>query len=119
MIQPQDTTDTSGLSNFLDDEDAVARTMNQEVFIVSHKTRFPLLGPKYDMHKAALVFLQDHGISGNDAVLPEQMYFEETKEQKIERAAALVRPGGVLGFAVCSPTRFALCAVHSTPTARS
>jgi hypothetical protein len=68
---------------------AVARAMNQDVFIVSHKTRFPLLGPKHDMHKAALGFLQDHGISGNDAVLPEQMYFEETKEQKIDRAAAL------------------------------
>src|SRR6201982_1578180 len=68
---------------------AVARAMNQDVFIVSHKTRFPLLGPKYDMHKAALAFLQDHGISGADAVLPEQIYFEETKEQKIDRAAAL------------------------------
>jgi hypothetical protein len=59
------------------------------VFIVSHKTRFPLLGPKYDMHKAALAFLQDHGIAGADSVSPEQIYFEETKEQKIDRAAAL------------------------------
>jgi hypothetical protein len=68
---------------------AVARAMNQDVFIVSHKTRFPLLGPKYYMYKAALSFLQDHGISSRDAVLPEQIYFEETKEQKIERTAAL------------------------------
>jgi hypothetical protein len=68
---------------------AVARAMNQEVFIVSHKTRFPLLGPKHDMHKAALTFLADHGISGANAVLPERIYFEETKEQKIDRAAAL------------------------------
>src|ERR1700755_1308159 len=68
---------------------AVARTMNQEVFIVSHKTRFPLLGPKHDMHKAALTFLADHGVSGADSVLPEHIFFEETKEQKIDRAAAL------------------------------
>jgi hypothetical protein len=68
---------------------AAARVMKQEVFIVSHKTRFPLLGPKHDMHKAALAFLQDHGISGAGAVAPQQIFFEETKEQKIDRAAAL------------------------------
>jgi hypothetical protein len=66
-----------------------ARVMKQEVFIVSHKTRFPLLGPKHDMHEAALAFLKTHGISGADAISPENIFFEETKEQKIERAAAL------------------------------
>lgn len=74
-----------GFRDFVGD----ARAMKHDVFIVSHKTRFPLLGPKYDMHKAALAFLQDHGISGADSVSPEQIYFEETKEQKIVRAAAL------------------------------
>jgi hypothetical protein len=68
---------------------AAARTMNQDVFIVSHKTRFPLLGPRHDMHRAALAFLEHHGISGAEAVSAGQIYFEETKEQKIGRAAAL------------------------------
>jgi hypothetical protein len=68
---------------------STARAMNQGVFIVSHKTRFPLLGPQHDMHKAALAFLQNHGIAGAEAVSAEQIYFEETKEQKISRAAAL------------------------------
>jgi hypothetical protein len=68
---------------------ATARTMNQDVFIVSHKTRFPLLGPKHDMHKAACAFLAHHGISGAEAVSAEHIYFEETKEQKVGRAVAL------------------------------
>jgi hypothetical protein len=66
-----------------------ARATNQAVFIVSHKTRFPLLGPQHDMHKAALAFLQDYGISGPGALAPQQIFFEETKEQKVDRAAAL------------------------------
>jgi hypothetical protein len=68
---------------------AAARATGHDIFIVSHKTRFPLLGPKYDMHEAARAFLRDRELAGNAAVPHEQIYFEETKEQKIERAAAL------------------------------
>jgi hypothetical protein len=68
---------------------AAARAAGHALFIVSHKTRFPLLGPKYDMHEAARAFLRDCKLAGDAAVPHEQIYFEETKEQKIGRAAAL------------------------------
>ena len=68
---------------------AIARASRHDVFIVSHKTRFPLLGPKYDMHEAARMFLAGHMISADNAVPRQNIFFEETKEQKISRAAAL------------------------------
>lgn len=68
---------------------AIARASRHDVFIVSHKTRFPLLGPKYDMHEAARVFLAGHMLSADDAVPGQNIFFEETKEEKISRAAAL------------------------------
>jgi len=68
---------------------AIARASRHDVFIVSHKTRFPLLGPKYDMHEAARVFLTGHMLSADDAVPGQNIFFEETKEEKISRAAAL------------------------------
>lgn len=75
----------SGFREFV----AIARASRHDVFIVSHKTRFPLLGPKYDMHEAARAFLAGHMLSADDAVPRQNIFFEETKEQKISRAAAL------------------------------
>jgi hypothetical protein len=66
-----------------------ARALGHELYIVSHKTRRPLLGPEYDMHEAARAFLRDHGFSGDSAIAPERIFFEERKEEKIGRAAAL------------------------------
>jgi hypothetical protein len=68
---------------------AAARASRHDVFVVSHKTRFPLLGPKYDMHEAARTFLAKQMLSADDAVPRQNIFFEETKEQKISRAAAL------------------------------
>lgn len=68
---------------------AGARAARHDVFIVSHKTRFPMLGPKYDMHAAARGFLENCKLAGDGAVPRQQIYFEESKEQKITRAAAL------------------------------
>ena len=70
---------------------ARALAANHEVFVVSHKTRHPMLGPKYDMHAAARGFLVSKGIAGEGAglIAPTNVYFELTKEEKIARAAAL------------------------------
>ena len=54
---------------------AIARASRNDVFIVSHKTRFPLLGPKYDMHEAARVFLAGHMLSADDAVPATKHFF--------------------------------------------
>ena len=37
------------------------RRVGQEVFIISHRTRYPFLGPRHDLHQAARDFLAEHG----------------------------------------------------------
>lgn len=62
-----------------------------ELFIISHKTRHPILGPKHDMHQAARGFLNARGLVGGGAATidPARVFFELTKEDKIARAADL------------------------------
>src|SRR6185312_5186284 len=45
----------------------IAQAAGHKLFIVSHKTRHPMLGPKHDMHAAARAFLSDRGITGEGA----------------------------------------------------
>jgi hypothetical protein len=70
---------------------AAARKVGHELFIVSHKTRHPILGPKYDMHAAARGFLSSRGLTGEGAsqIDPSRVFFELTKEEKVARAAGL------------------------------
>lgn len=70
---------------------AVARRAGHELFIVSHKTRHPILGPKHDMHAAARGFLSDRGLvgAGRAQVAPDNVFFELTKDEKIARVQAL------------------------------
>jgi hypothetical protein len=60
-----------------------------DVFIISHKTRYPILGPKHDMHAAARGFLLAQHIVCDNGVAPENVFFELTKEEKVARAAQL------------------------------
>ena len=55
--------------------------------IVSHKTREPYLGPKRDLHAAALSWLKLNGIIDAEglSVKADQVFFEVTKEAKINR----------------------------------
>jgi hypothetical protein len=60
------------------------------VSIVSHKTRVPYLGQAVDLHAAARGWLGAHGFVGPTTGLDlDDVYFELTKEAKIERLAAL------------------------------
>jgi hypothetical protein len=70
---------------------AVARAAGHELFIVSHKTRHPMLGPRHDMHAAARGFLAAHALTGPAAaqIDPDHVFFELTKDAKVARAAAL------------------------------
>ena len=70
---------------------AAARKTGHELFIVSHKTRHPILGPNLDMHAAAKGFLAARGLVGDDAsqIDPASVFFELTKEDKVARVAAL------------------------------
>ena len=70
-----------GLLDFL----ALANARGGRAFIISHKTRHPVLGPPHDMHAAARRFLTERQVTVPD----EDVYFEQTKEAKIARVAAL------------------------------
>jgi hypothetical protein len=58
--------------------------------IISHKTKFPFKGPRYDLHEAARGFLAARAIAGGtDALLaPSDVFFELTIEEKLKRIAS-------------------------------
>jgi FMN phosphatase YigB (HAD superfamily) len=76
-----------GLAEFI----AAANQAGHQLFIVSHKTRHPILGPKHDMHAAARGFLTDRSLmgSGKAQIDPANVFFELTKEEKVARVYAL------------------------------
>jgi len=56
--------------------------------IVSHKTAHPFLGPKYDLHAAARLWIDHHLMSEGGRLIPElQVFFELTKQEKLVRIA--------------------------------
>jgi hypothetical protein len=66
-----------------------AAAAGHELFVVSHKTRQPILGPKHDMHAAARGFLAAENLIGPGALRSENVFFAMTKEEKVARVAAL------------------------------
>jgi hypothetical protein len=70
---------------------AAARTAGHDIFVVSHKTRHPILGPKHDMHAAARAFLTDRALMGEgpEQIAPANVFFELTKDEKVARARKL------------------------------
>jgi hypothetical protein len=59
------------------------RAAGTSVFIVSHKSRYAHAGPRHDLHETAHRWLSDH------AVLADGVYFEPTREAKLERIGEL------------------------------
>lgn len=57
------------------------------VSVISHKTRHPFLGPRYDLHEAARCWI-DEVLSPGQLVDMRRVYFELTKEEKLARIAA-------------------------------
>jgi hypothetical protein len=59
--------------------------------IVSHKTRHPYRGPKYDLHEAGYKWLQAKEFLHEEkfGISSHQVYFELTKEEKIQRIVSL------------------------------
>lgn len=57
------------------------------VCIVSHKTQFPFLGPRYDLHQSAHEWLESQGFFDPEQIglSRSQVYFETTKEAKLGR----------------------------------
>ena len=63
------------------------RQAGVEVFIISHRTRYPFLGERHDLHQAARDFLAEHGFSdpARTGLPPEGIWFHETKAKKMAR----------------------------------
>jgi hypothetical protein len=59
------------------------RQRNVPAFIISHKSRYPFLGPKYDLHETSRAWLLQHGLDGD------HVFLELTKQEKLRRIAAL------------------------------
>lgn len=59
------------------------------VFIISHKTKHPFIGPAYDLHKGALDWLDQTFAIANGAfgIRKEHIFLESTKQKKSERIA--------------------------------
>jgi hypothetical protein len=76
-----------GIADFI----AAARRAGHELFVVSHKTRHPILGPPHDLHAAARGFLEAHKVvgAGSCGISKGNDFFELTKEEKVARAASL------------------------------
>jgi hypothetical protein len=57
--------------------------------IISHKTRFPARGPRYDLHQAARRWLEVHGFFDPERIgLPTvRVFFELSQEEKLVRIA--------------------------------
>lgn len=65
------------------------RAAGVPVAIVSHRTRFPYLGERHDLHAAARDWLARHGFHDPAGIgLPaDRVFFEEAKEAKLARIA--------------------------------
>jgi hypothetical protein len=65
-----------------------ARAAGVPVCIVSHKTRHPFIGPKYDLHQAARGWVETHLVDAEGSLVqPDRVFFELTKEAKWGRIA--------------------------------
>ncbi len=61
---------------------ALAR--GDELYIISHKTRHPVIGPRYDLHAAARHWIELNLVQEGNPLLPaEQIFFRPTREEKL------------------------------------
>ena len=59
-------------------------------YIISHKTRYPFLGPKYDLHDFANKWIEKQGFyDAKIGFSKENIFLELTKEEKLKRIAEL------------------------------
>ena len=67
-----------------------ATRRGDELYIVSHRTQFPFLGPAFDLHQAARRFAHERLIGGGRPLVAEQRIFLElTKAAKLARITEL------------------------------
>ena len=65
------------------------KSAGAQIFVISHKTRESISGPQYDLHQAARRWLDERGFFSPGFLRRDEVFFEETKEAKMARIAAL------------------------------
>ena len=64
----------------------LAKQLGHTLFIVSHKTKYPFLGPKYDLHLSAIKWIENYlSNAGQPLFSRNEYFFEITKEEKVQR----------------------------------
>jgi len=67
-----------------------ARERGYQVIIISHKTRHPFLGPRYNLHEAARAWIKSNIRHGDKQLITmDSVFFELTKADKIARITFL------------------------------
>lgn len=72
-----------GLAEFL----RMCREKRIYVSIISHKTEFPVFGPRVNLRASALRWLEQCGLNDKLGIRREVVFFESTREEKIRRIA--------------------------------
>lgn len=63
-----------------------SKRQGHELFIISHRTKTPALGPAYDLHQAGRSWVDAHLGSGNEPLVSaENVFFETEKAAKVAR----------------------------------
>ncbi len=67
------------------------KKIDVKYFIVSHKTKKPIKGPNYDLHKAALTWLANNNFFDPKGLNfdKDNIFFEKSKSFKIQRIKAI------------------------------
>jgi len=62
-----------------------------DLAIVSHKTKNPIIGPKYNLHKSALNWLEKNKFFDKEGLFinRKNVFFEPTKEEKVKRIKSI------------------------------
>jgi len=68
-----------------------AKRNSKKFVIVSHKTKYPYKGPKYNLRASAIKWLHKYGFLDEEGIglSMEDIYFEDTKEEKAARIDSL------------------------------
>lgn len=65
---------------------SLAKQLGHHLLIISHKTKCPFLGEKYDLHLSAKEWIKSHlWVDGKPLFSDSDYFFEVTKEDKINR----------------------------------
>lgn len=76
----------AGVLNFM----IKAQSNGHQLFIVSHKTKYPFIGPAYNLHDTARNWIVNSLLTNGILLdFDSEIFFEATKEEKISRIAAL------------------------------